>query len=145
MTYHATNTPAICDAEILDWISRGELIVRDDGERPIEVWKWHRNRKAYKQLLVYTCDEDGRLRCNLRSCTRGNGERQRTIYLNKLVWLFNRREPVPPGYVLNHVDECCTNDRYGNLELQTLEESNSQGGQLSHKTSLELEEEYGEF
>lgn len=141
--WHVTNTPAIDDAEILGWIKAGILVVRDDANGPIEVWKWHGKRRRYERLKVYACDSDGRLRCNLRYGAKSNGGRQRTCYLNKLVWLFNRRELIPSGWVLNHVDECCTNDRYENLELQTQEESDKQGGRLS--TAVGDDDEYGEF
>jgi hypothetical protein len=145
MTYARTNTPAISDAEILNWINAGLLVIRSEEGRPIEVWKWHGRRKKYERLKVYSCDDDGRLRCNLRNGTRGGNERQRTIYLNKLVWMYGHRQVVPDGYVLDHANECRTDDRLDNLQLMTYEESDRQGRTLRDRTSAALEEEYGEF
>jgi len=144
MTYARTNTPEIDDAEILDWINCGRLVVRTDcGSGAIEVWKWHGQRRQYERLKVCSYDEDGRLRCNVRHGTRGKDERQRTIYLNKLVWMYGRREVVPEGYVLDHVNEICTDDRLDNLQLMTVEESDRQGRRLQGASVAD--DEYGEF
>ena len=141
MTYHATNKPAINDAEILEWITRGWLVVQLNQAGRNEVWKWHGSWRKLVKVKVYSCDEDGRLRCNLRIGAKGNGGRQRTCYLNKLVWMFHRREVVPAGYVLDHVNGICTDDAFDNLELMTQEESNRQGRMMQGID----EEDYGEF
>ena len=143
MTYHATNTPSIGDLEILSWIKARLLIVRDDANWPIEVWKWHGSRRRYERLKVYSCDSDGRLRCNLRHGAKSNGGRQRTCYLNKLVWMYRTRQTVPAGYVLDHKNEICTDDSFDNLQLMTQKDSDRQGRTL--QGSVNPDDEYGDF
>lgn len=139
MTYARTNKPRITDEEILGWMNEGKLLVLGG-----DVLKWNHRSKRHRKLKVYSCDEDGRLRVNLRVGNRGTDqERQRTCYLNKLVWMYHHRQVVPAGYVIDHKNNDCTDDSIENLQLQTEEESDRQGWEL--QGHLSADDEYGEF
>jgi hypothetical protein len=132
MAYVASKPPQIADAEILALMNAGNLVVRIVKPGTIEIWKWHGRRKRFERIVVKTYDEDGRLRVNVRLAARNSVDhRQRTIYLNRLVWLWTRREVVPNGFVIDHADEVCTNDWPDNLQLMTVEESDRQGRRLA--------------
>ena len=132
MTYARKHSPKITDAEILEWILSGRLVLREDRE----VWKWHSKRKQYEQIAIQSHHEDGRAWVNLRVGSNGDG-RHRTVYMNKLVWMWHERCCVPQGYVIDHADENRLNDAYDNLQLMSWAESDSQGRDLQGKNSEE--------
>lgn len=55
------------------------------------------------------------------------GRKRRTIYRNKLVWLYFKRTLVPPGHHIDHIDNDNTNDHPTNLRLLSSSE-NCRGG-----------------
>lgn len=114
----------IDDAEILDWILNGALII--DFET-LEVRKFHKNRKTFTKLGRSVHPLSGRIRIVL-----GDGYRRRTIYRNKLVWMAFHKRMVPDNIMIDHIDRDVTNDLPHNLQLHTELESTTQGynGQL---------------
>jgi len=105
----------ITDAELLEWIESGTMVVRDPDSEDPELW--FRGRKLKPELI----------RRNGRMEARGDGPerwtwvirhagRKRRIVRSKLVWLACKRELVPDGHILHHVNENRLDDRISNLE-----------------------------
>lgn len=52
--------------------------------------------------------------------------KRKCLYVHRLVWIaFNG--PIPEGYEINHINECCTDNRLDNLNLLTRRENNNWG------------------
>jgi hypothetical protein len=93
----------ISDDEVLALIV-GRLLELHGGA----VWKWHRWRRKMVKLNPHQHPKSGRWRYNLRL-----GERQRTIYRNKLVFMLAHRRI--PEHTLDHEDHDNQNDAPCNL------------------------------
>ncbi|MCK9569362.1 HNH endonuclease [Candidatus Pacearchaeota archaeon] len=129
MTYARNHTPEIGDEEILRMMNLAVLVFTADGK---ELKKWHFGKSKYVSLVITPHGEARRNKVNIRLGTTGKG-RARTIYLNKLVWMWHHRQVVPEGFVIDHVDEDCTNDDPNNLKLMSYEDSDRQGWELQGK------------
>lgn len=98
--------PSISDQEILNLINAGLLKHRNGI-----VSKFHMRRKRYYQLTPTHHPISGRARYNIRL----GSDRQRTIYRNKLVWMFTHRRLVSNGCDIDHRNGDNTDDHPGNL------------------------------
>jgi hypothetical protein len=121
--------PRITDEHILQMMRSAILLVNipeePGGWRKITVQKFHAGRKRYKTLTPNEGDP-GRIRYSIHK----KGYAQRTVYRNKLVWMWVNKKVVPPGYVVDHKDHNSLNDYPDNLELQLEVDSHRQGAWL---------------
>lgn len=103
------------DQDILDAFDTGILRIDVDGDLGVE--KWHRKNKTYVRLAEREHRKNGRITFNLANGT-GDTKTQRTVYRNKLVWMWVHRRLVPEGYHIDHENGVCTDDRPDNLRLR---------------------------
>lgn len=120
------------DEEILADMATGLIRVEDD----LSVWKWHPGKKAHLRMAERTHPRSGRVTFNFRKGT-GAAKTQRTVYRNKLVWLWHHRIPVPDGTHVDHANGFDTDDRIDNLRLREWVENSTDN---THKAMRELSE-----
>lgn len=80
----------------------------------LDVHSYHSGWKRWVKKVPRAHPVSGRLRFALKY----RWFDARTIYRNKLVWLYFKRTLVPKGYDIHHIDENNTNDRIENLRLE---------------------------
>jgi hypothetical protein len=131
MTYARNHSPEVTDEEILRLMNLALLIFSKDGSTLL---KWNCSSHKYVSIVFKPNGDARRMKANLRFGAEGReGSRSRTIYRNKLVWMWHHRKVVPEGFVIDHIDEDCTNDTVDNLKLMTYEDSDRQGWELQGK------------
>lgn len=109
------NTQPLSDTELLDLMQRGLLVVQENRD----VWKWHDGWGRYQKLAENPHPKSGRVRFNIRL-----GHRQRTVYRNKLFWLWKHRH-LPGDLHIDHIDHDNRNDHPENLRLRCPHENSS--------------------
>lgn len=86
------------------------------------------NGKTHKSSRILKITTGGSSRKYLRATLYKNGV-PRFYSVHRLVWIaFNG--PIPEGYEVNHINECCTDNRLENLNLLTRKENNTWGTRL---------------
>ena len=94
----------ITDAELLQWLDDGSLIVPLDCPERIEVFG--------RSVTAFLISKKTNPRYGFSLRIDG---RRRTIVRNKLVWLSGARREVPDGFEIHHRDENRLNDEWSNL------------------------------
>ena len=111
----------ITDSVILDWMNDGTVYL--EMSKDIKVWKYHSSHRKYQQVSPNYGDP-GRVRFVFGA----KGFARRTVYRNKLVWLWVYR--TTPSGRIDHIDGDSMNDQPNNLQEHTIEESNQQGNKF---------------
>ena len=94
----------ITDAELLQWLDDGSLIVPLDCPERIEVFG-----RTVTAFLI------GRKQTPRYGFSLRRNGRRRTIRRAKLVWLSGARRLIPDGFEIHHKDENRLNDEWSNL------------------------------
>ena len=105
-----SNEP-ITDAEILQWILDGSLVVGLDN--PTTILNRGRSSKCY--LIGNDSSRSSGAHRRWAFGLFRNG-RRRTIVRSKLVYLAGTKKLIPENYQIHHIDENRLNDAFDNLK-----------------------------
>ena len=105
------------DEEILERIEQGLLHVCHET---LDVHHYHGRWQRFHKKVPDQHPISGRYRFRF-------GKKRRTLFRNKLVWMYFHRRIVPKGYVVDHEDGDCENDHPSNLRLMDARTSHQQG------------------
>jgi len=104
-----TQSHHISDEDILEMLNEGTLQVDDD----LNVWKYHQSHQIMKRLKPRQHEVSGRWNYVIRL-----GNKNRTIYRSKIVYMNHHRVTVTKGFHIDHIDYNNQNDSIENLRVR---------------------------